>query len=130
MRYLLVAVLGLGISLAGPGQEPQKEPAKEAPDFQKDIAPIFEAKCNRCHGEKKKDGKLDMRTIPALLRGGVSGPAIAPGKADTSLLVELIHFNEMPPKKEKARVTKDELARIKAWIDAGAKESKDTKKTP
>jgi hypothetical protein len=34
------------------------------------------------------------------------------------LLIELIHFNEMPPKKEMPRVTKEELELLRKWIDA------------
>ncbi|MEQ2005207.1 MAG: c-type cytochrome domain-containing protein [Limisphaerales bacterium] len=88
-----------------------------APDFKKDVLPVFEAKCLRCHGEKKRDAKLDMRTVGALLTGGVSGPAIKPGNAEKSLLIELLRYNEMPPKKETPRVTKEELALLRKWIN-------------
>jgi hypothetical protein len=89
-----------------------------APDFQREVLPIFEAKCLRCHGVKRRDGKLDMRTLEALLAGGVSGPALKPGNAQKSLLIELLHYNEMPPKKESPRVTKEELELLKKWIAA------------
>lgn len=94
------------------------EPKKPAVEFQRDVLPIFEAKCNRCHGVKQKGGGLDTRTVAALLKGGVSGPAFTPGMADKSLMVDMMHYNEMPPKKEKMRVSKEELDRIKAWVDA------------
>lgn len=89
----------------------------ERPDFRREVLPIFETKCLRCHGEKKQDAKLDMRTVDALLTGGVTGPAIKPGNAQKSLLIELLHYNEMPPKREKSRVTKEELALLRRWID-------------
>lgn len=113
MRNRLHAVLGgllLGVVVAGK--------ATASPDFQRDVLPIFEAKCIRCHGAKKRDGKLDMRTMEALLAGGVSGPAIKPGNAQKSLLIELLHYNEMPPKKEAPRVTKEELELLRKWINA------------
>ena len=115
MRFRLHFLVGgvlLGSVVAWPGR------AAEQPDFQRDVLPIFEAKCLRCHGEKKKDAKLDMRTVDALLAGGVTGPAIKPGNAQKSLLIELLHYNEMPPKKEKSRVTKEELALLRRGIDA------------
>ena len=87
------------------------------PDFKRDVLPVFEAKCLRCHGAKKRDAKLDMRTLDALLTGGVSGPAIKPGNAQKSLLIELLHYNEMPPKKESPRVTKEELGLLRKWIN-------------
>jgi len=89
-----------------------------APDFERDILPIFEEKCVRCHGEKKRGGKLDMRTLDALLAGGDTGPAIRKGNAAKSLLVELIHHREMPPKKETPVVTPEELERMRQWINA------------
>lgn len=92
--------------------------AEEAPDFTKHVLPIFEAKCIRCHGAQRRGGKLDMRTLDALLAGGVSGPAFKPGNSKKSLLIELIHYNEMPPKKESPRVTKEELELLRKWIDA------------
>jgi len=59
-----------------------------------------------------------MRTLEALLAGGVSGPALKPGNAQKSLLIELLHYNEMPPKKETPRVTKGEITLLRNWINA------------
>lgn len=111
-----------GLLLAG--QETKPPDSKPAPDYTKDIVPIFEAKCYRCHGTKQKAGGLDMRTLPALLKGGVSGPAMVAGKAKDSIMVDMMHYKEMPPKKEKMPVSKDELDRIKAWIDTLPTEGK------
>jgi hypothetical protein len=115
MRLRLPA-FAVGLLLGGAVALPGR--AAEQPDFQRDVLPIFEAKCLRCHGEKKKDAKLDMRTLDALLTGGVTGPALKPGHAQKSLLIELIHYNEMPPKKATPRVTKEELALLRRWIDS------------
>lgn len=89
-----------------------------APDFQRDVLPIFEAKCLSCHGAKRRGGKLDMRTLESMLTGGDTGPAIKPGNAPKSLLIELIHFKEMPPKKEKSVITSAELELLRRWINA------------
>ena len=115
MRLWLQAFSGcMLISMLAAG----RTAAAEKPDFQRDVLPLFEAKCLRCHGEKKKDAKLDMRTVDALLTGGVTGPAIKPGNAQKSLLIELLHYNEMPPKKETPRVTKGEITLLRNWINA------------
>jgi hypothetical protein len=117
--FLLISVVALSAFAA----ESDPAPAKAGgPDFKKEVLPILEAKCLDCHGAKKKDGKLDLRTRDAMLKGGNTGAAIEPGKPDKSLLIELIHFNEMPPKKTKPRVTADEMKLLKAWIEAGAPE--------
>lgn len=59
-----------------------------------------------------------MRTLEALLMGGDTGPAIKPGDANKSLLIELIFHKEMPPKKEKAVVTSHEFEVLCRWIDS------------
>jgi len=119
MRLRLQAVLGgLAFCALAAGSAVADERRNAAPDFARDVLPIFEAKCLRCHGEKKRDGKLDMRTLDALLKGGVTSPAIQPGNAQKSLLIELLHYNEMPPKKETPRVTKEELELLRRWINA------------
>ena len=113
---LLFSGLLLG-SLAGVNARAEDKP-QTAPDFQKDVLPVFKEKCIRCHGAKRRDGKLDMRTLEAMLTGGDTGPAIKPGDADKSLLIELIHHQEMPPKKEKSAVTSSELDLLRRWIDS------------
>lgn len=119
MRLPLHAVLG-ALLLGGlaTGNATAADKRETALDFQRDVLPIFEAKCLRCHGAKKRDAQLDMRTMDALLKGGVTSPAIQPGNAQKSLLIELLHYNEMPPKKETPRVTKAELELLRKWVNA------------
>ena len=93
---------------------------KPAFDFDKQIAPILQAKCDRCHGAQQKKGELDLRSRQTMLRGGNGGAAIMPHKSAESLLIEMIESGEMPPKKESPRVTAAELGLLKAWVDAGA----------
>src|SRR5271166_5393292 len=108
---------------AAPAAEPAKpEPKAPQVDFARDVLPMLEAKCNRCHGGRQRKGGVDLRSREAMLKGGVSGPALVPGDSEKSLIVELAHFNEMPPKKNRSRVTPEELKLLKAWIDAGAPE--------
>ena len=113
--HALLGILLLGALAAGSAGA--DEPRGAGPDFQRDVVPIFEARCLHCHGAKRRDGKLDMRSVDSLLAGGVSGPAIKPGNAQKSLLIELLHYNEMPPKKERSRVTKAELELLRKWIN-------------
>jgi hypothetical protein len=119
---LLLPVVILGIWLTAAGAEPEPGAKPPAVDYQRDVAPILVAKCNRCHTANKARGKLITSTPAAMLKGGVSGPAIEPGKPEKSILIELIHFNEMPPKRVQPRVTADELKLLRAWIAAGAPE--------
>lgn len=114
-HVFLFGLLTCGLASTSTGAD-DKQVA--APDFKRDVFPILDAKCLHCHGAKRRDGKLDMRSLKSMLVGGVSGPAIKPGNAQKSLLIELIHYKEMPPKKEPARVTNEELALLRKWITA------------
>lgn len=42
-----------------------------------------------CHGEKPQ-GKLDLRTADAVLKGGAAGAVIVPGAAAKSLLLDKV----------------------------------------
>ncbi len=90
------------------------------PRFERDVKPIFAAKCEKCHsGEITKSG-LDLRTAAAVKRGGDTGPSIVLGNSAKSLLFEQITSGAMPPGKA-AKLAPHEVAIIKAWIDGGAK---------
>ena len=89
------------------------------------VTTILNVKCLLCHGRRNQEGGLDLQTRASLLQGGVSGPAIVPGKPDESLLIRRIESQDMPPRKDQARlsvraVTSSELERLRAWISAGA----------
>ena len=93
--------------------------------FEKDIEPILINKCQYCHSGSKKDGKLDMGTYEALMKGGKSGVAIVSGKSAESRVIKHAGRTEkpfMPPKSDNAdKFTPEELALVKLWIDQGAK---------
>jgi hypothetical protein len=119
LRQSHVAIVLTWIALSAPGATSTQavDVAEEKPEFQKHVLPILEAKCMRCHGARRRDGKLDLRTLESIRQGGVSGSAIKPGDATKSLLIELIHYNEMPPLKEQPRVTPAELKLLRTWIE-------------
>jgi hypothetical protein len=98
-------------------------PAADTPaavTFERDVLPIFQARCLRCHGADKQKADLDLRTKAGLLKGGETGPAMTPGDARGSMLWEKITADKMPPGKEK--LTAAQKAIIRAWIDGGAKD--------
>ncbi len=85
------------------------------PAFETDVLPIFAAKCVACHGEKNPQGGLDLRSPDAVRKGGIHGPAVAPGASAKSLLVDKLTTRAMPPGPQKLADT--EIARIRDWID-------------
>lgn len=97
--------------------------AQAPPIFEKEIAPILQARCASCHGEKEQKNGLDLRTVASMLRGGKSGPAIFPGSPERSLLFLQLAGNKMPPGKDK--LSDAEKGLIRAWLDGGAKSTQD-----
>jgi len=89
------------------------------------ILNILNVRCVVCHGRRKQEGGLDVRTRESLLRGGKSGPAIVAGKPGESLLVRRIDSGDMPPVALQRgyavrAVTTEELDKIRRWIESGA----------
>ncbi len=95
--------------------------AAQAVDFQRDVLPIFEANCFKCHGEEKTRGDLRLDSPAAFVREGM--PAVfAPGDPDDSLMIELITLPEddddrMPSKGDP--LTAEQIAVIETWIQEG-----------
>jgi mono/diheme cytochrome c family protein len=92
--------------------------------FQRDIAPIFQQSCAQCHGSAAM-GKLRLDSEAAVLRGGVSGPAISPGHSADSLLVKRLSGQtdgpRMPMGAEPLSTAKIQL--IRKWIDENSFEA-------
>ncbi len=92
-------------------------------DFARDVRPILEERCFKCHsGEKPKSGlRLDARK--RALRGGNSGEkAIVGGHPEKSRLLELVKGEKegerMPPKGDP--LTAEQIALLQKWIEQGA----------
>ena len=88
--------------------------------FSKDIQPILQSSCWKCHGASIQLSKLDLRTREAALKGGEKGPAVIPGKAEESRLFRLVSGIEKPAMPMDGKLTAEQVAAIKDWIDQGA----------
>src|SRR3954465_2539742 len=87
------------------------------------VRAIFAQHCLSCHDSKEQEGSLVLETHQSLLKGGDSGAVIVPGKSADSLLVQQIEHAKkpfMPPPKKGDKLSPQEIAVIRAWIDAGA----------
>jgi len=97
--------------------------------YDKDIKPMLEASCLKCHGAEKPKSKYRVDSREALIKGGESEEAsVVPGKSDKSPLVwyvaDLVEDMEMPPADKRDKypaLKKDQIGLLRAWIDQGAK---------
>jgi len=131
-----VAVL-FGISLVGAIAADKKEktvdvsklpPASDAKDltYDKNIKPIFQKSCFKCHGPDKQKAKLRVDTLKATLKGGEDGKVVEPGNSAKSVLVHNVarigdEDDWMPPTDKGDPLSKAQVGLIRAWIDQGAK---------
>jgi hypothetical protein len=115
------AARAVGVHSVQAAEESPPSPAFTADTFREQIAPLLKARCQECHGADAQEGSLRLDTHAGLRAGGGTGPVIAPGSADTSLLVQAVRRIDeqlaMPPDDP---LTADEVALLAAWIDAGA----------
>jgi mono/diheme cytochrome c family protein len=88
---------------------------------------IFFKHCLDCHAAQDPEAKLVLESFETLMKGGEAGAVLVSGKSADSLLVKMIEGRVeregkkkiMPPGKRK-KLDPEEIAAIKAWIDAGA----------
>jgi hypothetical protein len=93
------------------------------PEFVSHVRPILEKNCYACHGGAAAKSQLRLDAPAGILRGGLSGPVIVPGKAANSRLVDRIEGlgGEQRMPLRMPALSAAEISTIKAWIDAGAK---------
>ena len=85
-----------------------------AADFEKNVQPFLMEHCDRCHGAEKQKGEFRLDTLSTKV-----------GFENTPQWVEVmerINAGEMPPKKEKAKPSAEESARVVEWLAARLRE--------
>ena len=92
-------------------------------DFVKDIKPILDQNCIKCHGEEKQKGKLRLDMKDSAVKGGKTGPAFVAGNADKSEMVRRLTLPKgdddfMPSEGEP--LSKAQIDAIREWINQGA----------
>ena len=123
MQKTRVGAAVLGLSLAGMFAHGAEPIGRDGPKFFRErIEPILVSECYRCHSAeaKKVRGRSQTRLRTAMLKGGETGPALVPGKAGESLIVQALRHQdglEMPP--QKPRLPASVIADFETWITIG-----------
>ncbi|MCX6619665.1 MAG: DUF1549 domain-containing protein, partial [Acidobacteria bacterium] len=95
-------------------------------DFQREIRPILSENCFQCHGPDSASRMSGLRldTKDAVLEARKRGAAVVPGKPAESLLYQRISIankaRRMPPASSHKRLTDQQIALLKRWIEQGA----------
>ena len=92
--------------------------------FAEDILPIFQQRCAKCHGAADENGEvrtevsLNLLEYEKVMAGSEFGTVVEAGDPDGSFLIDMIVAGDMPEEGDK--VPEEEIALIRAWIEAGA----------
>src|ERR1041385_8398690 len=97
--------------------------AEDKVDFAKQIRPILQQNCVKCHGPEKQKGKLRLDSKDAAMKGGKDGVVIVAGDPDKSEVYRRITLpkgdDDLMPN-EGDPLTKAQTDLVRAWIAQGA----------
>src|SRR5262245_22165223 len=103
----VLLLIGLVVFPAARSAEP-----KPRADFARDVRPILSDNCFQCHGPDEKARKADLRLDT---KDGLA--------AAKQHIVERITSKDadqmMPPAKSGKKLTAEQIATLKAWVEAG-----------
>lgn len=115
----IVTAVGIAVCLTACGKLDLDKPVS----FSADIKPLLEARCINCHHAGALFGDLSLENREIAFKPRAKGPVITPGSSDKSPLYLVLTLPEgdkkaMPPTGH--RISSEETALIKRWIDQGA----------
>ena len=127
-----LGVLAISFAVSAKDVDVSKLPpasSQKGVTYAKDIKPIFDKSCIKCHGAEKPKAKLRLDSLEGVLKGSADNKVIEPGNSAKSILVHNVaQLGEedywMPPPDNKDKIpplTKEQIGLIRAWIDQGAK---------
>lgn len=126
-RSLLIIT---ALTLASGSVVAQEETGKASIEFTEQQLEFFESKvrpllvehCNECHGPDAKpiEGGLNLASRKSIIAGGDTGPAIVPGHASESLLIDAINYGEVYEMPPDTKMTDEQIAVLTKWVNEGA----------
>ncbi|HET6250814.1 MAG TPA: c-type cytochrome domain-containing protein [Tepidisphaeraceae bacterium] len=93
MKFAAIALIAgssWAVTASAAGPDLSKLPPasdKTGLTFAKDIQPILQASCVRCHSGQRAKGGLHLDSLDGVLKSGENGPEVVAGKSDQSPLV-------------------------------------------
>lgn len=117
----------IGLGLLGSAAYSHAADSEGVEFFRKEVKPILEENCFKCHGGLDEKGHPKVRSgfqllsRKGLMKGGSHGPAFNEADHTKSLLLEVISYKnedlQMPPR---GKLADDQIAKITKWLEMGA----------
>ena len=128
IRGLVAGLIVVAVLLtSGPNNLPAADPIPpaanrpaDAIDFARDIAPLLEQRCVRCHHHDRAKGGLSLSHADDLQKGGDSGAVLDADHPLDSLLLEVVTGEKPRMPAEGAPLKAEEVQRLKRWAQSGA----------
>ena len=87
--------------------------------FERSVRPILAEQCMGCHGAKIQKSSLRLDSKAAILKGGISGPVVIPGKPSESLLVQAIHQKGELKMPQGRKLSSKDINSLEKWVAMG-----------
>jgi hypothetical protein len=126
-RQFIAPLIGAIVSLSV--SAPLFAQSADVEFFETKIRPVLVQRCYSCHNSKMPapKGNLVLDTKEGLIKGGVSGPVLVPGKPAESRLIKILSYTDplvqMPPS---GKLPDALLADFSQWIARGAVDPRTT----
>jgi len=126
MRRVKFVAVAIALPLAWAGGVPELKVTaadEPPPSFARDVKPFLTNYCQNCHSGRRAKGGYSVESVANMLKKGKKGPMVVPGKPEESRLMLTLtgRARRMPPKNSD-QPTGEEVAKVKAWIRAGAQD--------
>ncbi len=134
MRLMRTWAVTLAALLGGAGFAAAADDSP--PSYVKDVKPFLKSYCMECHNGRQAKAGFSVESLDTLLKKGRGGAALVVAeKPDDSRLIQSVSGKTrkaMPPR-NKPQPKAEEIAKVREWIKAGAKDdtppADDKKKT-
>jgi len=93
---------------------------EEAVGFLKDVAPIFEVHCVRCHTSHDPSGELDLTRAEKVIGNQDSDAVVVPKMPDASSLLEMISGEEPSMPEDGPPLSVEQVDVLRRWVEQGA----------
>ncbi|QDU92652.1 DUF1592 domain-containing protein [Lignipirellula cremea] len=110
MTHRILLTIGVALSMLASTY------AAELPDFQKEVTPILQARCVRCHGPEVQEARIRLDQLSPDLIGN------RPAAETWNEVRNVLHAAEMPPEGEPA-LTEKEFQTLTRWVTSSLEQA-------